>query len=73
MRNNSTFFTFLINDFETEAENFLLDAETEELLMSLDIENFSPEKSSVDRILNFARSYEVVNTKNAGAVEMNLN
>jgi hypothetical protein len=73
MRNTSTFFTYLFNDFETEAEKFELDAETEELLMSLDIENFSPRESTVNRILNFARSYEIIKTKNAGVVEMNLN
>ena len=73
MRNNSTFLSYLINDFETGADNFELDAETEELLMSLDIEDFSPKKKTLDNILNFARSFEVLTSENAGTIELNLN
>jgi len=73
MRKNSTLFTYLINDLETEADDFILDAETEELLIALDVEDFSPKKGIINHILDFARSYEVLNSQSTGIVEMNLN
>ncbi|NQU87696.1 MAG: hypothetical protein HQ541_18245 [Mariniphaga sp.] len=73
MRKNSTFITYLINDFETEADNYKLDAETEELLIVLDIEDFTPQINSVNNILDFARSYEVLESENTGFIELNLN
>jgi|WetSurMetagenome_2_1015567.scaffolds.fasta_scaffold205353_1 hypothetical protein len=72
MRNYSTL-NSLINKFDQDAENFELDAETEELLISMDIEDFMPQQSSVNNILNFARSFEVLESNIAGMIEMNLN
>jgi hypothetical protein len=72
MRNYSTL-NSLINKFDQEADSFELDAEIEELLISMDIEDFTPQQSSVNNILNFARSFDVINSKIAGMIEMNLN
>jgi hypothetical protein len=72
MRDNYTF-NSLINKFDEEADNFELDAEIEELLISMDIEDFSPQKSSVNNILNFARSFDVLKSQSTGVIEMNLN
>lgn len=35
--------------------------------------NMEPSKASIENILNFARSYDVIETKSAGYVEMILN
>lgn len=73
MRNNSTFINFLINDFETDAENGELEAEIEELLISLEIGDFCPPPRVVNDILSFACSYEVFESENTGLIETNLN
>lgn len=72
MRNSSTL-NFLINNLETEAEKYEFNAEIEELLISMDIEDFAPLKSSVNNILNFARSFDILKSKSTGMIEMNLN
>lgn len=72
MRNSSTF-DFLFNSLDEEAGQFELGAEIEELLISMDIEDFAPQNSSVSHILNFARSFDVFKSENAGIIEMNLN
>lgn len=71
MRNSFTFHS-LFNSFD-ESGQFELDADVEELLISMDIEEFAPKKSSVQHLLNFARSFEVVSSESAGLIEMNLN
>jgi len=35
--------------------------------------NMEPSQASIDKILNFARSYDVIETKSTGYVEMILN
>ena len=45
----------------------------EDFLVQMDLEGFSPSEKSVNNILNFAASYEVIRLKEAGFIEMNLN
>jgi len=75
MRNNSTF-NYLINFYRTDSQGNntkSIDSDLEEFLISMDSEDFSPSDSSVEAILNFAGSFDVVCTKQAGIVELNLN
>jgi hypothetical protein len=72
MRNDFTL-NSLINKFDQKADSFELDAEIEELLISMDIEDFTPQQSSINNILNFARSFDVLESNIAGMIEMNLN
>ncbi|MBN1819817.1 MAG: hypothetical protein JXR31_12880 [Prolixibacteraceae bacterium] len=73
MRNNSTLITYIINDFETKENSIILDAETEELLIAMDVEDFAPQQSTIKNILDFARSYDTIKSETAGFIEMNLN
>jgi len=55
-------------EFSSEAESDLfLSVDTSETV------NMEPSKASIENILNFARSYDVIETKSAGYVEMILN
>ena len=72
MRNNSTL-TYLISNYKPADQNNEVNAEMEELLITMDSEDFSPSQRSIDNILNFARSYDVMESENTGVIEMNLN
>jgi hypothetical protein len=71
MRNSFTFQS-LINSND-ESGQFEIDAEIEELLISMDIEEFAPASHSVQFVMDFARSFEVMPSESAGMIEMNLN
>ena len=73
MRNYSTLIYF-VNNFQADlnssktVENGFENSLTK--MVSTEIE---PSEQSIENILNFARSYEVLETQNAGYVEMILN
>lgn len=70
MKKNSTLI-YLVNNFQTEDAAYKeVDKVIGNALTAMD---FEPSKRSIDNILNFARSYEVLESKNTGHVEMNLN
>ena len=74
MRNSTLI--YLVNNFHPEFESFLLNTECEPFesnLAVMDNTEILPSERTIENILNFARSYEVLETEEAGYVEMNLN
>ncbi len=72
---NSTLIYF-VNHFPSELESFLVDTENdipENNLAAMDNTEILPSDRTIENILNFARSYEVLKTEETGYVEMNLN
>ena len=72
MRNYSTL-VYLVNNFREEMnskDTFELDEGVENSFTSMD---FEPSKRSIQSILDFASSYEVLETENTGYVDLNLN
>lgn len=70
MKKHSTLI-YLVNNFQTEeaAQNRVDDVIGNELTAM----EFNPSERSIENILNFARSYEVLETESTGYVEMILN
>jgi len=73
MRNHSTLI-YLVNSFQSELNHLSLietsiNSASEPILKT----ESSPSDKTIENILNFARSYEVCKTENAGYVELNLN
>ncbi len=72
---NSTLIYF-VNQFHLESESIPLESEIENvgnLLAMMDNTEILPSERTIENILNFARSYEVLETEEVGYVEMNLN
>ena len=68
---------YLINSFyagkkDVEILQFNLN-DTDNYAMSVDHLVFEPSQSSIDAILNFASQYEVLKSRKAGNIELNLN
>lgn len=73
MRKISTLIYF-VNSFQSESDQVnLVEAGINSFLETAPMEDEMPSDRSIENILNFARSYEVLETENAGYVEMNLN
>lgn len=73
MRNYSTLIYF-VNSFQSESNQVnLVEAGINSFLKTAPMEDKMPSERSIENILNFARSYEVLETESAGYVEMNLN
>ena len=70
MRKISTL-TYIIKTYEndTQKEELL----SEEIFRSFDGEMYEPAPESINAILNFARSFDVMETKSAGKIELNFN
>ena len=70
MKKHSTL-VYLVNNFQTEKSttNCVDDVFGNQLTAM----EFEPSESSIKNIMNFARSYEVLETESAGYAEMNLN
>jgi len=69
---NISTFPYLVN--LNESPGLLNPGESVEgLLIRLDSENYSPSENSVNMVLNFARSYDVINSGATGIIEVNLN
>ena len=70
MKKHSTLI-YLVNNFQAEeAAPNRVDYVIENSLTTME---FEPSERSIENILNFARSYEVLETDSTGYVEMNLN
>ena len=73
MRNYSTLIYF-VNSFQSESNQVnLVEAVINSFLATTPVADKTPSERSIENILNFARSYEVLETENAGYMEMNLN
>jgi hypothetical protein len=75
MRNSSTLIYF-VNSFQSESESNhvnLVETRINRFLETTPVADKTPSERSIENILNFARSYEVLETESAGYVEMNLN
>ena len=75
MRNNSTLIYF-VNYFQNDLNVIHpddSDVTLESILPTMENVPVAPSEKCIERILDFARSYEVLETENAGYVEMNLN
>ena len=75
MRNYSTLIYF-VNSFQSESDSNqvnLIEADINNYLATDPRAEKVPSEQAIENILNFARSYEVCKTKNAGYVELNLN
>jgi len=73
MRNYSTLIYF-VNSFQSKSNQVnLVEAGINSFLATTPVADKTPSVRSIENILNFARSYEVLETENAGYVEMNLN
>ncbi|NOR73565.1 MAG: hypothetical protein GQ525_00240 [Draconibacterium sp.] len=70
MKKHSTLI-YLVNNFQADAETqSRVDDVIENELTAME---FNPSERSIENILNFACSYEVLETESTGYVEMNLN
>jgi hypothetical protein len=74
MRNYSTLIYF-VNGYQSELESDqnLVDEDINRFLEMITEDDKIPSDLVIENILNFARSYEVYETEEAGYVEMNLN
>lgn len=75
MRNYSTLINF-VNGFQSGSESDLYNLVDEDIngfLASIPEEENKPSDLVIKNILNFARSYEVYETEEAGYIEMILN
>ena len=70
MRKISTL-TYIIKTYQqNEQKNEFL---SEEIFSSFNDDMYEPAPESIDAILNFACSYNVMETKSTGNIELNLN
>ena len=69
MKKHSTLI-YLVNNFQLESTQRKVDVFSEDSLTTME---FEPSERSIKNILDFARSYEVLETKSTGQVEMILN
>lgn len=75
MRKHSTLI-YVVNRIEAEKESGLstrIDEFINNFLDGMPDNGKSPSDRVIGNILNFSRSYDVIKTKTAGYVEMNLN
>lgn len=64
---------YCINSFQTDCDKIETAIAGQELNTSKTTNEMEPSEASIRNILNFARSYDVVETESAGYVEMILN
>ena len=74
MKNSSTFIYFVKSFFAQSDSDFgSMNSSSEKSLAGMDSTGFTPSKRSIQTILDFAHSYDVVETETAGQIEMNYN
>lgn len=74
MKNRSTFIYFVKSFFASSDSDFTsMNSSSEKSLAGMDSAGFTPSKRSIQTILDFAHSYDVVETETAGQIEMNYN
>lgn len=76
--NNIFTLNYLINSYKDGVAEAKLYSEypvedCEESILKKNYNEFEPSQRSIEAILNFASQYEVIPSKNAGQVELNLN
>ena len=71
MNKDSTLIYFVKN-FQTDSESFNEES-LNASLTKMEKSEVGPSERTIDNIMNFARSYEVIETEEAGYVEMILN
>lgn len=75
MKNYSTLIYF-VNNIQTKFDSFdeeSMDRQFEGFLAEMEVAEKVPSDSTIKNILDFSRSYEVIETEKTGYVEMNLN
>jgi hypothetical protein len=75
MKKNSTLIYF-VNNFQVISDSYdeeSMDLEFEGFLAGMEKAEKAPSDQTINNILNFARSYEVIETEKTGFVEMILN
>lgn len=70
MRKISTL-TYIIKTYQNDLKKQEL--LSEEIFNDFNDEIYEPTPESIDLIMNFARSYDVMETKSTGNIELNLN
>ncbi len=70
MKKHSTLI-YLVNNFQTEEST--TNGADDVIGNQLTAMDFEPSERSIENIMNFARSYEVLETKSTGYAEMILN
>ena len=74
MKKSSTFIYFVKNfPAQSDADFDSMNSSFEKSLTGMDNAGFTPSRRSVQTIMDFARSYDVVETKTAGQLELNYN
>jgi hypothetical protein len=74
MKNSSTFIYFVNNFLARSDSDFnSMNSSFEKSLAGMDSAGFTPSKRSIQTILDFAHSYDVLETETAGQIEMNYN
>lgn len=69
-------FIYVVNNFQVDLESTVFETtqKKQESFLTEEMENTPlPSEETIENILTFARSYEVLETEEAGFVEMNLN
>ncbi len=67
---------YFVTDFQSEFDSLKIESgqqSLESFLTTMGNDEIAPSDQTIKNILNFARSYEVLETENTGYVEMNLN
>lgn len=74
MKNSSTFIYFVKNFLAQSDSDFdSMNSSFEKSLAGMDSAGLTPSKRSIQTILDFAHSYDVLETETAGQIEMNYN
>lgn len=74
MKNSSTLIYFVKNFLaQSGSDLFAMNGSFENRLTGMEKRGFSPSEQSIQKILNFARAYDVMETETAGQIEMNYN
>lgn len=63
---------YLVNNFQADLTGNT-GCRSESFFTASENKTFSPSEQTIENILNFARSYEVLKTENTGQVELILN
>ena len=75
MKKNSTL-VYFVTDFQPGNDSLKVESikqTSENFLTAMENDDKVPSDQTIESILNFARSYEVLETEKTGYVEMNLN
>ncbi len=71
--NNVSTLIYFVNNFQTDSEYFEEESLNTTFMTKMENSEVGPSEQSIENIMDFARSYEVLETKETGYVEMILN